>query len=115
MFLKEEDRMSGALDVTQKNFDQEVTNSATPVLVDFWAEWCGPCKMMGPILDDVARDMAGQLKVVKVNIDDEQELAAKFNIMSIPTMVVFKGGKPVDMVVGAMSKDQLLNKIKPKI
>jgi thioredoxin 1 len=115
MFLKEEDHMSGALDVTQKNFDQEVTNSATPVLVDFWAEWCGPCKMMGPILDDVARDMNGQLKVVKVNVDDEQELAAKFNIMSIPTMIVFKGGKPVDMVVGAMSKDQLLNKIKPII
>ena len=107
--------MSAALNLTEKNFENEVIKSSLPVLVDFWAEWCGPCKMMSPIIDQVASDMQGKLKVAKVNVDEEQELAARFNIMSIPTMIVFKTGKPVEMVIGAMSKDQLLNKIKPKI
>ena len=107
--------MSSAMDVTGQNFDGEVIKSSVPVLVDFWAEWCGPCKMMSPILDQLAAEMTGKLKVVKVNVDEDQDLAAQFNIMSIPTMILFKGGQPVEMIVGAMSKDQLLNKVKPKL
>ena len=101
--------------LTEKNFESEVTNSNLPVLVDFWAEWCGPCRVIAPIIDEISKDLQGTLKVAKVNVDEAPDLAAKFNIMSIPTMIVFKGGKPVEMIVGAMSKDQLLNKIKPKI
>ncbi len=107
--------MSSALELNEQNFDTEVTKSTLPVLVDFWAEWCGPCKMMSPIIDQVAAELQGKLKVGKVNVDDAQDLAAQFNIMSIPTMIVFKDGKPVNLVVGAMSKDQLLNKIKPNL
>ena len=105
----------GALQVTDKNFDAEVLKSSTPVLVDFWAEWCGPCRMLAPILDELAADLGGKLKVVKVNVDEAQELAAQFNILSIPTMIVFKNGEPVNQLVGAMSKDQLLAKIKPNL
>ncbi len=107
--------MSSVLELNEKNFDQEVTKSTLPVLVDFWAEWCGPCKMMSPIVDQIAAEMQGKLKVAKVNVEDAKELAAQFNIMSIPTMMVFKAGKPVEIIVGLMSKDQLLNKVKPKI
>ena len=107
--------MSAVLELNEKNFEDEVTKSALPVLVDFWAEWCGPCKVMLPIVDQIATEMQGKLKVAKVNVDNAQELAAQFSIMSIPTMIVFKAGQPVEMIVGAMSKEQLLNKIKPKL
>lgn len=107
--------MSFVLELNEKNFENEVIKSALPVLVDFWAEWCGPCKMMSPIVDQIAAEMQGKLKVAKVNVDEAKELAAQFNIMSIPTMMVFKAGKPVEIIVGAMSKDQLLNKVKPKL
>ncbi|OGX05931.1 MAG: thioredoxin [Omnitrophica WOR_2 bacterium GWA2_47_8] len=105
----------GAAHITEKNFEAEVIKSAIPVLVDFWAEWCGPCKMIAPILDQVADELKGKLKVVKVNVDDEQELAMKYGIMSIPTLLVFKKGAIVDQLVGAMPKEQLLNKIKPQL
>ena len=104
-----------ALEITQKNFEAEVMKSNIPVLVDYWASWCGPCRMVAPIVDEIAKDLAGKLKVGKVNVDDEQDLAAKFNIMSIPTLLVFKKGEPVEQIVGAMSKDQLLAKIKPHL
>jgi thioredoxin 1 len=103
------------LHLTEKNFDAEVLKSTVPVLVDFWAEWCGPCKMISPIVDEIAQDLQGKLKVGKVNVDDVQELAAQYNVMSIPTLLIFKQGKIVEQIIGAMGKDQLLAKIKPKI
>lgn len=93
--------------VTDGNFEAEVLQSQTPVLVDYWAEWCGPCKMIAPILDDVAKEYAGKLKVAKLNIDENQETPAKFGIRGIPTLMLFKGGNVEATKVGALSKSQL--------
>ena len=93
--------------VTDGNFEAEVLQSQTPVLVDYWAEWCGPCKMIAPILDDVAKEYAGKLKVAKLNIDDNQETPAKYGIRGIPTLMLFKGGNVEATKVGALSKSQL--------
>ena len=101
--------------VTDKNFEAEVLKSNLPVLVDFWAEWCGPCRMISPIVEEIAKDLQGKLKVAKVNVDEAQELAAQFNIMSIPTLLIFKKGQPVEQMVGAMSKDQLLTRINTQL
>ena len=105
----------GALHLDAKNFDAEVVKSATPVLVDFWAEWCGPCKMIAPVIEELSTELQGKMKVGKVNVDEEQDLAAQFNVMSIPTLLVFKDGKPVDQIVGAMPKDRLLAKLNPHL
>ena len=104
-----------AIEVTDKNFEGEVLKSKLPVLVDFWAEWCGPCKMISPIVEEIAVDLSGKLKVAKVNVDNAQELAAKYHVMSIPTLMLFKDGEPVEQIVGAMGKDALLEKIEPKL
>ncbi|CAI08806.1 MULTISPECIES: thioredoxin TrxA [Aromatoleum] len=93
--------------VTDGNFEAEVLQSQTPVLVDYWAEWCGPCKMIAPILDDVAKEYAGKLKVAKLNIDENQETPAKFGVRGIPTLMLFKGGNVEATKVGALSKSQL--------
>ncbi len=103
------------LEITDKNFESEVIKSDLPVLVDFWAEWCGPCKAIGPVVDQISTELDGKLKVCKVNVDDAQDLAKKFNVMSIPTLLVFKGGEQVEQIVGAMSKDVLLEKINAKL
>lgn len=92
------------LTLTDSNFDPEVIKSATPVLVDFWAEWCGPCKMVAPILDELATEYNGKLKIGKVNVDDHQPLASQYGIRAIPTLLIFKGGQVVDQVVGLRSK-----------
>ena len=99
------------LKVTDSSFDNEVAQSATPVLVDFWAEWCGPCKMMSPILDKVAPLYQGRLKIAKLNVDENQDSPAKFGVMNIPTMILFKNGKEVERIIGAMSQNELQNKI----
>jgi thioredoxin 1 len=95
--------------VTDDTFEQEVIESAVPVLVDFWAPWCGPCRMVAPVVDEIAEQYAGQIKVVKVNTDDNPSVASKYGIRSIPTLMIFKGGQRVDMVVGAVPKTTLAN------
>ncbi len=93
--------------VKDDTFDAEVLKSETPVLLDYWAEWCGPCKMIAPILDEVAKDYAGKLKVAKINIDDNQETPSKFGVRGIPTLMLFKNGSVEATKVGALSKSQL--------
>jgi thioredoxin 1 len=90
--------------VTESTFEQEVLNSDTPVLVDFWAEWCGPCHAVSPVLDRIADERAGELKLVKVNIDEEPDIASRYGIASIPTMVLFKDGEPAAAAIGAQPK-----------
>src|SRR5690348_8293034 len=93
--------------LTQENFDNEVVKSATPVLVDFWAEWCSPCKMIAPLLDELAEEYKGRVKVGKVDIDQHQQLAVQFRISGIPTLLIFKNGQVVDQIVGMRSKKDL--------
>ena len=93
--------------VTDDSFEIEVLKSGSPVLVDYWAEWCGPCKMIAPILDEIAGEYSGKLKIVKLNIDDNQATPAKFGIRGIPTLMLFKGGQVEATKVGALSKSQL--------
>ncbi len=93
--------------VTDETFDPEVLQSQTPVLVDYWAEWCGPCKMIAPILDDVAKDYGGRLQIAKLNVDENREVPAKFGIRGIPTLMLFKDGELAATKVGALSKAQL--------
>ncbi len=99
----------GATEVTDADFTSEVLESDTPVLVDFWAEWCGPCKMVGPIVDEIADEKAGSLKVMKLNVDDNPNTARQYGVMSIPTLLVFKGGEPAKRIVGAKPKAALLS------
>jgi thioredoxin 1 len=96
-----------AIDVTEATFDQEVLQSETPVLVDFWAEWCGPCHAVSPVLEQIAEERKDDLKLVKVNIDNEQELSMRYGVMSIPTMILFKDGEPAAAAVGAQPKASL--------
>ena len=101
------------LTLTDQTFDEEIQAASEPVLVDFWAEWCGPCKMVAPILDEIADEQAGKLKLGKINIDDNLELARRFDVMSIPTMILFKDGEPQLRIVGAKGKGQLLQELHP--
>ncbi|RYD46588.1 MAG: thioredoxin [Verrucomicrobiaceae bacterium] len=101
-----------ALNLTDANFESEVIESDKPVLVDFWAEWCGPCKMIGPVIDQVASELDGVAKVGKVNVDDARDLAVKYNVRSIPLLLFFKNGEVKDQIVGAsVTKDQLKAKL----
>ena len=103
--------MSAAQAVTKDTFKQVVAESDVPVLVDFWAPWCGPCKKLGPILDDVAAELGERAKIVKVNVDEERELGTAFQIMSIPTMIFFKSGEAVAQVTGVQPKSTIVSKL----
>lgn len=101
--------------LTTATFDDAVTKSATPVLVDFWAPWCGPCKAIAPILEELAKDLAGKLTIAKVNVDEAGEIAGKFGIRAIPTMILFKGGEVADTYVGLVDKATLRAKVAAKL
>lgn len=96
------------LTITKENFEDEVLKSDKPVLIDFWAEWCGPCKMLSPIVDQIAGEVTQKAKVGKINVDEQPELASQFKVMSIPTLVMIKDGKPVATSVGVKPKDDIL-------
>ncbi len=103
--------MSQAKELTSAEFDGEVLESETPVLVDFWAPWCGPCRMMAPVVDAVAAKYEGRVKVCKVNVDEAGDIAGKFGIRSIPTLIIFKGGQQADTVVGAVPEAELTQRL----
>lgn len=103
--------MEKAKPVNVKDWDKEVINSQLPVFVDFWAEWCGPCRMVSPVVEELASEYAGKINFVKVNVDENNELASKYNVFSIPTLAIFKGGQIVAQQVGAASKSSYKNMI----
>jgi thioredoxin 1 len=103
--------MSSPVELNDGNFESEVLKSDLPVLVDFWAPWCGPCKMVGPIVEEIAKDYEGKLKVGKLNVDENSQTAGQYGIMSIPNLLFFKGGKVVDQIVGAVAKQQFVEKL----
>lgn len=103
--------MSQAKELTSADFDAEVLQADVPVLVDFWAPWCGPCRMVGPVIDAVADKYAGRVKVGKVNVDEAADLAGRYGIRSIPTLLIFKGGQQADMVVGAVPEAELSQRL----
>jgi thioredoxin 1 len=102
---------SSVIKLDESNFDREVAQDGKPVIVDFWAEWCGPCKMIAPLLDEIAREKADAVKVAKVNVDENQSLSLKYNIRAIPALLFFKNGQLRDQVTGVTSKKDLLNRI----
>jgi thioredoxin 1 len=108
--------MAGTVgEVTDNNFQAEVIESDVPVLVDFWAPWCGPCRMVAPVVEEIAEEHGEQLKVVKLNIDENQQTALQFNVMSIPTLILFRGGQPAKTVIGAYPKRKLVAELEPAL
>jgi thioredoxin 1 len=103
------------IEITDSNFQQEVMNSDKPVLIDFWAVWCGPCKMIAPVVEELAKEYEGRLKVGKVDVDNNPEVSMQFGIRSIPTLMVFKDGKVVEQIIGAVPKRNLVEKVLPHV
>jgi thioredoxin len=107
--------MANAVAVNEGSFDKEVLESTVPVLVDFWAAWCGPCRAIAPIVEQIAAEHAGSLKVVKLDVDENGEVSIRYGVMNIPTLLLFKGGKVVERIVGAMPKPALMSRIQPHL
>ncbi len=107
--------MAEVIHLTDANFDQEVVQSSLPTLTDFWAAWCGPCKMIAPIVEQLAQEYDGKMKVTKLDVDQNPTLATRFGVMSIPTLILFKNGQPVERIVGYMPKEKLLERLKPHL
>ena len=105
----------GIVTLTDSTFDEIISSAATPVLVDFWAEWCGPCKMIAPVLEEISKDQAGRVTIAKINVDENPDLALRFDVMSIPTLLLFKDGEIAHRMVGAKGKNQLLQEIDPHL
>ncbi len=103
--------MGSIAELSDATFNEEIQGSDEPILVDFWAEWCGPCKMIAPILQEIAEEQAGKIRVTKLNVDDNPETARRFEVMSIPTLIVFRNGEPQKRLVGAKGKGQLLEEL----
>jgi thioredoxin 1 len=104
---------AGIVTLSDSSFDEEIKSSSEPILVDFWAEWCGPCKMIAPTLEEIGKDYEGRLKIAKLNIDDSPDIARRFEVMSIPTLILFKDGEPSLRIIGAKGKGQLVQEIDP--
>lgn len=111
MELNSELNMKTTIEINEANFEAEVLKSNQPIIVDFWAEWCGPCKMLAPVLDEIAREQSGRVKVAKVNVDTNPTLAARFGIQSIPTLLYFVNGEAKEQTVGALSKRAIVAKL----
>ena len=107
--------MGNAVAVTEETFTREVLESTVPVLVDFWAEWCGPCRAIAPIVDQIAAEYSGRLKVVKLDVDENSDTSIRYGVMNIPTLLLFKGGKVVERLVGAQPKAAMLSRIQPHL
>ena len=107
--------MGSPITITDANFQDQVLGSSTPVLVDFWATWCGPCRMIAPILEEIAKEQDGKVVIGKLDVDANGNTAQKYNVMSIPTLILFKDGQPAERLVGYMSKEQLMAKLTPSI
>jgi thioredoxin 1 len=113
--LKRSEKMSEIVAISEAEFEDRVLKEQLPVLVDFWAPWCGPCRMLAPVLDELAAEYDGQLKILKVNVDENPGLAERFGIMSIPTMLLFKEGEVVESLTGAISREALAGRINPHL
>jgi thioredoxin 1 len=107
--------MAKPLEINDSTFQAEVIDAEQVVLVDFWAPWCGPCRMVGPILEEIAAEQDSKIKIVKLNVDENQQYASQFGVFNIPTMILFKDGQEVDKIVGALPKNQLLDRLTPHL